>query len=75
MLSCRNSLPEQGKCYPIFQTKINKQLQLKEISARLKVVAYFWLSFGIEAFKTGVSQADVSIMCLTSETISNYKPS
>jgi hypothetical protein len=25
-------------------------------------VAYFWLSFGIEAFKTGVSQADVSIM-------------
>jgi hypothetical protein len=57
-----NSLPEQGKCCPIFQLKINKQLQIKEISVRLKVVAYFWLSFGVEAFKTGVSQTDISIM-------------
>jgi hypothetical protein len=56
-----NSLPEQGKCCPIFP-QFNKQLQIKEISVRLKVVACFWLSFGVETFKTGVSQADVSIM-------------
>jgi hypothetical protein len=47
---------------PDFPTEINKQLQIKEISMRLKVVAYFWLSFGIETFKTGFSQPDVSIM-------------
>jgi hypothetical protein len=58
-----NSLPEQGKCCPIFQLKLTGKRQIKEISVRLKAVAYFWLSFGIEAFKTGVSQADVSIMC------------
>jgi hypothetical protein len=47
---------------PDFSTEINRQLQIKDISVRLKDVAYFWLSFGIEAFKTGVSQANVSIM-------------
>jgi hypothetical protein len=47
---------------PDFSTEINKQLQIKEISVRLKALAYFRLSFGIEAFKTGVSQANVAIM-------------
>ena len=55
--------PRTGQMLPDFSTEINKQLQIKEISVRLKVVAYFWLSFGIETFKMGVSQADVSIMC------------
>jgi hypothetical protein len=63
VLSCRKFAPKTERMLPDFSTEINRQLQIKEISVRLKVVAYFWLSFGIEAFKTGVSQADVSIMC------------
>jgi hypothetical protein len=47
---------------PELSTEVNRQLQIKEISVRLKVMAYFWLSFGIQTFKTGVSQANVSIM-------------
>jgi hypothetical protein len=47
---------------PDFSTEVKRQLQIKEILVRLKVVAYFWLSFEIETFETGVSQADVSIM-------------
>jgi hypothetical protein len=62
VLSCRKFAPRIGQMLPDSSTEINKQLQIKEISVRLKVVAYIWLSFGVETFKTGVSQADVSIM-------------
>jgi hypothetical protein len=48
---------------PEFSTEIDRQLQFKGISVRLKAWAYFRLSFGFEAFKTSVSQADVSVMC------------
>jgi hypothetical protein len=63
VLSCRKFAPRTGQMLPDFSTEINRQLQIEEISVRLKALAYFRLSFGIETFKTGVSQADVSIMC------------
>jgi hypothetical protein len=63
VLSCRRFALKTGQMLPEFSTEINRQLQINGVLVRLKVLAYFRLSFGIEAFKTSVSQADVSIMC------------